>query len=910
MRTAVLATTAIALLQLGSVSAAPPPTSGQAMDPTFAANVAQWTTRKEFISPLVDHLPVSATVPSPRQVLGHDIGAPRILDGSEILLRYFRQLAAHSPRARLVMTGRTEEGRPTYLLLISAEANMRRLDSFRAGMAKLADPRDVSPAEARQLIGEIKPMYVLLGGLHSGETGPPEMLAELAYRLIVEDSPLMRGIRGNLVVAIDPVTDPDGRDRYTQWYYRNKIDDTNDLDPVPESPYWGKYIFHDNNRDINFSGALARNLLGFYFEWHPPIMHDLHESLPFLYMFSGQAPQDPEYDPILYGELPWMANFVMSQMTAYGMPGVWTHGFVDTWSPGSLAFMSANHNGLVTFFETYGNGGATTELRHAKPVPGPGENPGHDDFTTREWYRPDPAYPTVEWSARDNVNYMETGVLTSLQLASQFPQQLVGSFYRMSVDSVNAGRTRPPYGFVIPAGQVDQPRVAQLVNLLRLQRIEVGQISAPLHLREGEMPAGSYIIKCDQPYGRLAKILLEKQVYPDPKLMAYDDTAWTMGLMMQVDVVATADKAVLDAPANLIDTVTLSGSAGTAGARAYIVADNGSNELAELRYLLKDTPVSIADAAFTLQGQTFPAGSFIFRAGAYGKLAKTLPALGLDAVGVDSIPDVPSHEASLPRLAVYSTWGETQNVGWVRYAFDQLHTDYHLIFKDDVRRGNLRKQYDVILIPSQGGSASGLVFDIPMRWKALPYTSTPQSRSLGEYGSSEDIRGGMGLPGVEELRKFVEQGGLLITLGDASAMPSAFGITPDVKIDRPSPAFYAPGPIVTADIGGRQSPLFYGYRQASLPVRWASDLLVSVPVYDAGEVLMTFEGGQSGVLSGLMTQPDEIKGRPAVIDVPVGKGQVLMFTLNPIYRWQNFGEFRLVYNALLNYRVLPYAAHQ
>ena len=122
-------------------------------------------------------------------------------------------------------------------------------------------------------------MYVVLGGLHSSETGPPEMLMELAYRLAVEDSPVINGIRANVIVAINPATDPDGRDRYTDWYYRNKIDDTDDLSPVHNVPYWGKYIYHDNNRDINFTGLSARNLLAFYLQWHPPIMHDLHESV-------------------------------------------------------------------------------------------------------------------------------------------------------------------------------------------------------------------------------------------------------------------------------------------------------------------------------------------------------------------------------------------------------------------------------------------------------------------------------------------------------------------------------------------------------------------------------------------------------------------------------------------------------
>ena len=160
---------------------------------------------------------------------------------------------------------------------------------------------------------QAKPIYMFTGGLHSAETGPPEMLMELAYRLATEDSPLFNQIRKNVIVMMTRQPEPDGRDRYVDWYYRHKSREENEQDRVAGPPYWGKYIFHDNNRDINYSQMTMRNWLKFYLEWHPPIMHDLHESEPFLYTFSGQAPQNPTLDPILYGELPWFSNFEMTQ---------------------------------------------------------------------------------------------------------------------------------------------------------------------------------------------------------------------------------------------------------------------------------------------------------------------------------------------------------------------------------------------------------------------------------------------------------------------------------------------------------------------------------------------------------------------------------------------------------------------
>ncbi len=899
---------------LASVLVAAGVAAAQTMDPIFAEHQKAWTTKPEFSSPLVDHLPAAGAVPSPRAVLGHDIGAPRVLDHYGDILKYFRALAAASPRVKIIETGRTEEGRPTVMVLISSEANIAGLDQHRRDLARLADPRGLSDADARTIIDRAKPIYVALGGLHSGETGPPEMLMELAYRVITEDSPLIANIRDKVILAINPATDPDGRDRYADWYYANKIDDTDDLDPVPGAPYWGKYIFHDDNRDINYSGLSAQNLLKWYLDWHPPIMHDLHESVPFLYIFSGQPPQNPDLDPILYAELPWFANFEMAQLAKYGMPGVWNFGYVDAWSPGYVAFMSSNHNGMIRFYETFGNGGATTELRHVKPVDGPGQSPtGPDlhahaagqDQTTREWFRPDPPYETVEWSMRDNTNYMEIGLLTALQTASTFPREILENFYKKSLDSVEAGRTRAPYAFVIPGGQPDTTRAARVVNLLRMQGIEVGRATAPVSLKEGTWPGGSFVVKLDQPYGRLAKVLLQRQAYPDPKLHTYDDSAWTMGLMAHVNVVQSADPKALETPTSPVDTDEPRGAIATTGAPAYAVPDHGSIALARLRYRLKDAPVRIAEQAFTDAGHPIPAGSFILPGSAYDRLAREAGALGLDVVALSGKPSVAAHPAELPRVALYSTWGSTQNVGWVRYAFDQEETPYTLVLKDELRRGNLRARYDVIVVPSQGRSSKSLVFDIPMHGHPLPYQKSAQHPFLGDYGSSPDIRGGMGLVGLEALRQFVEQGGVLITLGDASAMPADFGLAPEVEASRlPQKDFYAPGPIVTARVTRPGNPVFYGYDDASFPVRWATATLFALPPTRRDEVLMEFPGGKASVLSGLMTGPELIDHRPAIIDEPVGQGRVLMFATNPIYRNQTFGEYRMLYNALWNWREL------
>jgi Zinc carboxypeptidase len=490
----------------------------QQMDPEFAKSVKEWTTKPEFISPLVDHLPKSTTVPSPKDILGHHIGAPKKLTYYGELLTYYRALAAKSARVKIVDIGKSDEGRDSIVVFIGSDDTIRNLETHRRNLAQLADPRRLTDARAKDLISKTKPIYHLIAGLHSSETGPSEMLMELAYRLVTEDSPLINSIRDHLIVSITPAADPDGRDRYVDWYYRYKINETGEDDNLGGPPYWGKYIFHDDNRDINYSQLPMRNLLRWYLEWRPPIMHDLHESVPFLYTFSGQAPQEPSLDPILYGELPWFANFELAQMTSYGMPGVWTHAYVDMWSPGYLGFMASNHNGLLRMFETFGNGGANTMHRRINNPEAPNDAGPGGDRTTREWYRPLPPYAEVDWSLRNNTNYMETGVLSGMQLAAAFPAIVLENFYKKSLHSIEAGKTEKPYGYVIPANQPDQTRVALVVNILRLQGIEVGRATSEIKVNEGTFPAGSLVIKRDQPYGRLAKILLERCGFPWYKL--------------------------------------------------------------------------------------------------------------------------------------------------------------------------------------------------------------------------------------------------------------------------------------------------------------------------------------------------------------------------------------------------------
>src|SRR3954454_2459644 len=346
----------------------------QQQDADFAKSVKEWTGQPYFGSPLVDHLPVVKGIPSPKDVLGYHVGAPYKLTYYADILKYYRALAAATPRVKVESIGKSDEGRELVVVWVSSDDNIKNVQKNRDNLAKIADPRGLSTEQVKQLVATTKPHYHFMGGLHSGETGPSEMLMELCYRLATETSPVIKQIRDNVIVSIPPVADPDGRDRNVDWFYKG-LDEQQAAGAGGATaaggrgggqlPYWGKYVFHDNNRDINLSQIAMRAIVDWYFTAHPPIMHDLHEAQPLMYTFSGGPPQNPNLDPILFAELPFFSNFELAQMTKWGMPGVYTHAFMDGWSPGYLGSVAYNHNGMMRMYETQSG-------REAGPGPGAG----------------------------------------------------------------------------------------------------------------------------------------------------------------------------------------------------------------------------------------------------------------------------------------------------------------------------------------------------------------------------------------------------------------------------------------------------------------------------------------------------------------------------------------------------------
>jgi hypothetical protein len=974
----------------------------QPIDEEYTRKIREYTTEPFFNSPLTDYLPASPTVPTPKSVLGDVAGAPNKLPYSEEIYRYMRLLEKASPRVKVYSIGTTEEGREMIAVAVASEQLLARLDENRARLAKLADPRTINlnDDEAEKLVAASFPIYYITGTIHSDETGSPTALMELAYRLVVDDSAYVRSIRDNVVTLITPVVEVDGRDRMVDVYNWHLA---HPKENYPSLIYWGHYVAHDNNRDaIGLSLKLTRNVLNTFTGWKAQVIHDLHESVPYLYDNTiGDGPYNAWLDPILTDEWQLIGWNNVSEMTKFGMPGVFAHGNFDTWSPGYLMFIAATHNGISRLYETFGNAGADTLERTLSP-----------NQYQRTWFRQNPPLPKTKWSQRNNNNYQQTALLTSLQYFGANSKLFLKNFYLKSKRSVLKPKNEGPAAYVLPGDDPRPGNQAELLRTMQAQGAEIHRATAPFTVvlkvakpaRTGApsatpapptatpsaaesapstasptptsqptpattstrtFPAGSYIIRMDQPYSRIVDALLDYQYWApnDPQTDVYDDTAWTMGELANVAVFRIVDAKVLQARMERVSGEVRAPGAVVGTGPIYIANHNADNTLVTLRYRLKDADVAAAEEPFEAAGRKFNRGSFIIRKAPLDDLNRLGAELGIRIYAVAEPPAVKTHAIKAARVALMHTWLDTQNEGWWRLAFDHLGMPYTYISTQDVARDDkLKSKYDVIIFAPVGAPPEAIVNGMPMYGNPLPWKTTPLTPNLGKIDSTDDMRPGLDWSGLRNLRAFVQQGGVFLTVDDTARFAVNYGFAPGVTIARAN-RLRAVGDILRMKTVDAASPLAYGYSDSlamycsngpifnlsnlasgsggrrlatqratgrgtqddpdvvqgrppsEIPESPKAEVWEAMPLSDEQRrnevavippserprVVLRYGDMKDLFVSGLLDGGDEIAEHAAVIDVPFGRGHVVLFSTNPIWRGQTKGSYFLVFNAILNF---------
>jgi hypothetical protein len=692
------------------------------------------------------------------------------------------------------------------------------------------------------------------------------MLMELAYRLAVEETPFIQDIRKNSIVMLTPVLDTDGRDRYVDTYlYRKK----NPTKPAIPLLYWGQYVAHDNNRDnVGMGLALSKNLVQTWLEFHPTVLHDLHESVPYLYISSGTGPYNAWLDPVTIDEWHTMAYHEVDEMTKRGVPGVWTHGFYDGWAPNYAFYIANGHNAIGRFYETQGGSGADTGLRQV------GEE------ASRQWFRPNPPFSNVRWSIRNNTNLSQSALLMGMHNVAVNKDQFLHSYYLKSKRSVLKPWTEGPAAYVLSAKNGREWNLGELKTLMNRQGVEVTTLTQDVIQSGTVLAKGSLVVRMDQPYCRMADMLLDKQYYRADDPSPYDDTGWTLGPLFDVNSTRVTNQIVLN--------------------------------------------------------RTEPAKPTTW----------------------DRAMPFPIDRSKMGRIALVHTWQSTQNEGWFRMAFDAAGVPYTYISVHDLRdMPDLKSKFDVIILPPTSGSAQSIVNGVSKEGEPIPWKPLPGFPHLGGVAQTDNIRGGIELQGMMNLQKFLNEGGLFVCVGANCSVPIQYGLVSGVTLTDPK-ALFAPGGVFQVDNLAKTNPITSTYddtigvyfnqtpllsvggggfggrggggntasgtrvsgrgdlndpdvvqgRPPYAPRTVPSDTPPVTPTQDSAasrpKVLLRFASVDKLLISGSLDKGEELAGKAALIQCPVGKGNVLLFAINPMWRQSTHGSWALIFNAAANWNNL------
>jgi hypothetical protein len=791
----------------------------------------------------------TAQVPTPEEHLGRPLACDfQLADWTEVS-SYYARLAETSRHVKLEKVGTTTEGRDFLVAAISSEANLARLDTIRADAARIADPRGLRGAERETVLARAKPILMISPGMHSTETAGAQFGMAFTHRLATSNEEPWRSAREELVVLMLPCTNPDGLDHVCEWYRR-----------VVGTPYeaagmtklYQYYTGHDNNRDwFMVSQAETRivtNLL--YSTWHPQVYWDVHQQggrAERIFIPPFRDPLNPNLDPGIIAGIDALCSRALLDMTREGKTGISSGVTYDMWWNGGNRNVPVRHNviGLLT---------EAASVEYASPVflrPTDLRPPG-DLKSYAPSHRFLVPWPGGWWRLADIVEYeMSFGKSLLRSLAAE-PRFWITNALEAAERAIAKGKTESPRAWILPPDQRDRAAVWRLVDALIVSGVEVDVAESDFRVDGRDWPAGSLVIRRDQPYGQYVKDLFETQRFPSGET-PYDVAGWTLPTLLGVRRVE-AHHAL---PAEL--ELSRVPSAEAVLARMPPPAE-GLRDYAD--------GIHWRDAIARL-GERRPV-EFRFD--------------GMEFVDDDGEPDVESSFVrlhDLPRIGVYDTWSSSMDEGWLRFVLDTIGVPFVTLKPEMLRAGDLKAEFDVIVIPSisgreiESGRAPGTVFP--------------------EYVGGIDIEGSVAL------ERFVADGGNLVTM-DASARFAIdqfeLKITDAARSEK-AKDFKCPGSVLRIVPATPEASRFVDGLEPSLACFFddstAFDCENAPPKL---EVLARYAPTEL-LLSGYVQQPEAIEGKAAWVRCEVGKGAIHLFGFRPHFRSWTQQTFQLLLRAIL-----------
>jgi len=863
--------------------------------------------------------PPADGVPTPESVLGFPVGADFQLADWEAIQGYFRELDRASDRVTVREIGKTAMDRDMILVFVSSEANLARLDEIREGVRRLADPRTTTDDETSRLVASL-PAVVFVGcAQHASEVGSTQMSLELAWRLAAEETPEMQAIRDEVLLLLVPSLNPDGHQLVCDWY-REHVGTPFEGSWMPW--LYQKYVGHDINRDwAMITQAETRNVSRIlYEEWFPQILVDVHQmgrSGARMFIPPYYDPVNPNMDPLIQYRLSLVGAQMQLDLSEGGYKGVLTNAMFDEWLLGYLTSVPTRHNIVAQLIEMASANVASPIFQRRRELRG---TKGLDEYAPRANF-PEP-WEGGWWRLRDIVEYEETALLSVLGLAARSRESVLLDFHRLGTKQVEAGRTEPPFAFLVPADQRDPVTAWRLLTVLRRGGVEVHEARKPFEADGITYPAGTWVVPMAQPYRAHAKDLLERQVYPNlrtypggPPDRPYDVTGWTLPLLMGVKTVEVvnpfeAELAKIsrdeDLPPGLVRKLEAN--------PRYLLVERSQNQAYVLanRELAAGTRVRSLGRETTVAERRFSSGTFVIdvEEGTLEGLTESAQALGLRAFLVASLPEEVALVNLRPvRLGLYQPWTASMDEGWTRWVLEEFEFPYRTVHDAEVRAGGLHERYDAIVL-----------CDI-----------SPESilRGVREGDLPKKYTGGIGEEGLFALRDFVREGGTLIGLDASCGLLIDALELPVREVTRPSgedeeerdeeggkgreKTFFCPGSILRIH-ADTDHPLAWGLE--SSPAVMFSNSPVFEPMEEKkeekngptalaqeAEPVVEFVGTYPRVnplLSGWIENDEVIRGKGALVQVGFDRGVAILIGFRCQFRAQSHGTYRVLFNAILS----------
>jgi hypothetical protein len=878
-----------------------------------------------------------ASVPSPREHFGFDIGDDYMLANYTQTEAYFRKVAASSDRFQLLELGKTSEGRPQLMLVASSPANLARLEEFRVLSERMARARD-DEAAARALAAQGKAVVWIDGGLHANETVGAHQLIETVWQLASRDDAETRRILDDTVVLLVHAN-PDGQELYSDWYMREPVPEKRVLDK-PQRLYQ-KYAGHDNNRDF-YMAALqeTRNMnLAMYTRWYPQIVYNHHQTSPkgtVIVIPPYRDPYNYNIDAMIPVGLEALGSAMNLRYLQEGKPGaVSKRGSVySTWWNGGLRTMPYFHNMMGVLTEITGN-------------PTPMQIPFLPERQLPDSNLPAPVSAQT-WHFRQSIDYSLTANWALLDYASRNREQLLWNIYRMGRNSIERGSRdswtaspsalakaeaavatvgkdkgvlaaaqveqllhrpdqRDARGYVIPANQADFPTAVKFINALQLAGVEVLRASRDFSVSGKRYPAGSFVVRGDQAFRPHVLDMFEPQDHPHdfeyaggPPIAPYDSAGWTLAFQMGVafDRVMEGFSGPFEAlPVGQLQV--LSNVAVPVSSRGYLLDARANDSVLVVNRLL--------NAGVEVRRLTERDGMFFVPVVTVQQLEEALRDTGVRAM--EAKGRVGQGEVvRAPRIALWDHYGGSMVSGWTRLVLENFGFDYQVVYPQQILKGGLRDQFDVLLLPS---GALPLPEALAIEGKAgrVPTSPDPATIPAEYHPLLGELSADKALP---VLREFLQSGGHVVATGSSSGLGLALGLPLQSHL-RTSGAdgdmralnqhqYYIPGSVLQVAVD-KARPLNWGL-PSELDVYFSDGRWDNAPVFDlpAGRSdirpLLSFTRA-APLRSGWAWGQEHLQGGVLAVEADIGSGRLTFVGTDITFRSQAHGSFKLLFNGLL-----------